>query len=266
MKNYWTQGKNNIFVAAHRGWSSKYPENTMEAFRAAVEIGVDQIETDVHMTKDGELVLIHDGKVDRTTNGTGAVRDMTLSELRELDAGIKKGEEFKGAKIPTFRELMELVKDHPTMTLDVEIKVYPNSEDDKYAFDVCDKILAFVDEYNYTDRCVINSWSAGLNEYIFKKYGKKYRQHVYWPEKCTGRIELDPYSFAYCCCMFGDDDVMASKEECDAMKARGVQTWAGAGICDAESVDIAIERGADLITCNNPDVILECLRARGVHK
>ena len=99
--NYWTQNEKNIFVAAHRGWRSRYPENTMEAFRAAVELEVDQIETDIRITKDGELVLIHDDKVDRTTNGSGKVCEMTLAELRALDAG-------NGAKIPTLIELMGL--------------------------------------------------------------------------------------------------------------------------------------------------------------
>ena len=80
--NYWTQSKDNIWVAAHRGWCSKYPENTMEAIKAAVEVGVDQIETDIRVTKDGELVLFHDPTVDRTTNGTGKVIDYTLEELR----------------------------------------------------------------------------------------------------------------------------------------------------------------------------------------
>lgn len=85
--NYWTQNRDNIYVAAHRGWSTKYPENTMPAFRAALELGVDQLETDVRVTKDGELVLIHDGTVDRTTDGTGRVYDMTFEELQQLDAG-----------------------------------------------------------------------------------------------------------------------------------------------------------------------------------
>jgi len=82
--NYWTQSEKNIYVAAHRGWSEKYPENTMTAFRKAIEIGVDQIETDIRITKDGELVCIHDETVDRTTNGSGRVCDFTLAELREL--------------------------------------------------------------------------------------------------------------------------------------------------------------------------------------
>ena len=69
---------------AHRGFSGKYPENTMLAFRKALECGADGIEMDVQLTKDGELVVIHDERVDRTTNGTGNVRDYTLEELQKL--------------------------------------------------------------------------------------------------------------------------------------------------------------------------------------
>ena len=74
-------------VVAHRGYSGVYPENTMLAFRKAVEAGSDEIELDVQLTKDGTLVVIHDEKVDRTTDGTGAVRDLSFAELRKLDAG-----------------------------------------------------------------------------------------------------------------------------------------------------------------------------------
>ena len=70
-------------IFAHRGFSGKYPENTMLAFEKAVEIGVDGIELDVHLTKDNELVIIHDEDVKRTTNGEGLVKDMTLEELME---------------------------------------------------------------------------------------------------------------------------------------------------------------------------------------
>ena len=70
---YFKEGKRNIYVAAHRGWCSKYPENTMIAFQKALELGVDQIETDVRVSADGELVLIHDATVDRTTDGEGLV-------------------------------------------------------------------------------------------------------------------------------------------------------------------------------------------------
>ena len=190
--NYWTQSTKNIWVAAHRGWCSKYPENTMEAFRAAVELGVDQIELDVRVTRDGELVIMNDATVDRTTNGTGKVCDKLLAELKALDAGSHKGEEFKDAKIPTFREFMEYIKDHPTMTVDIELKEYPTPGREELAFEVCDRILAMVDEYGFTDRVVINSFSGKLNEYVNDKYGNKYRQHVFYHISHLGSVTRDP--------------------------------------------------------------------------
>lgn len=267
--NYWTQSKENIWVAAHRGWRSEYPENTMPAFQAALDLGVDQIETDVRITRDGELVLIHDATVDRTTNGTGKVCDKLFAELRALDAGSYMGENFRGAQIPTFLELMELVKDHPTVTLDLELKEYPTKGWEETAYSVCDRVLRIVDEYGFTDRVVINTFSGKLHEYINGKYGDKYRQHVYYPTTCLGTLTRDPYEYAYCCCMFKalySDLNMATKEEFARMESFGVQPWAGACVKDARGVDLAIENGATLITCDNPDVVLNRLRERGYHK
>ena len=160
--NYWTQSKNNIYVAAHRGFRSQYPENTLEAFQAALDIGVDQIETDIRVSMDGELVLIHDATVDRTTNGKGLVIEKNFAELRTLDAGIFKGEQFKGAKIPTLIELMEMVKDHPTITLDLELKEYPTEGRVELSHKVCDEIIKIVEEYGFGDRVVINSFHGDL--------------------------------------------------------------------------------------------------------
>ena len=263
--NYWKQSKNYIYVAAHRGLCARYPENTMESFRAALECGVDQIELDVRITKDGEAVIVHDDTVDRTSNGSGKVCDMTLEELRALDFGIKKDPSFAGAKVPTFREFMDLVKDHPTMTVDVELKEYPTPGREQIAFDFCDKILQIIDEYGFTDRVVINSFSGKLNEYVYAKYGNKYRQHVFFPVEVLGKCTIDPYSYAYCACLFGGP-YMAAKEVFDRMRECGVQSWVGAAVKDAAGVDNAIANGAVLITCDNPDVILELLRERGYHK
>ena len=268
--NYWTQSTQNVYVAAHRGWSEKYPENTMPAFQAAVALDVDQLEFDVHATADGELVIIHDKTVDRTTDGTGAVAEMTFAELRKLDAGSWKGEQFRGLQIPTLIEVMDLVKDHPTMTLDVELKVYPEAGRER-SFEVCDRVLKIIDDYGYTDRVVINSWRAELNEYVFTKYGTKYRQHLYFPADLMKEYTIEPYTYGYCACMFGPKSVpgkrgIASKADCDAMRAKGIQPWAGTMVKDEESLEQAIASGVDLITCNNPDLILELLRARGLHK
>jgi len=260
--NYFAESEKNIFVAAHRGWSEKYPENTMAAFRAAVELGVDQIETDVRVTRDGELVLIHDSTVDRTTNGKGSVCDKLLCELKTLDAG-------QGERIPTLRELMELVKDHPTMTLDLELKEYPKGDREQIAYDVCDRTIAMVEEYGFGDRVVFNSFSGKLLEYIADTYGDRYRLHVYYPMTHLGKVTRDPYQKAFCCCMFATVPSpynMAEKIEFDRMKTFGVEPWAGAGVKDEGGVDAAIACGATAITCNNPDVILSLLRQKGYHR
>ncbi|MBQ7934968.1 MAG: hypothetical protein IJ333_01270 [Clostridia bacterium] len=265
--DFWKQSNQNIYVAAHRGWCSHYPENTMEAFIAAEKIGVDQIETDVRVTRDGELVLIHDAAVDRTTNGTGLVCEKTLAELKALDAGSYRGSQFKDCRIPTFIEFMEYFKDHPTMTLDLELKEYPVEGREALAYEVCDRVLQMVEEYGFADRIVINSFSGKLQEYIYKKYGKKYRQHVFYPLKYMGECAVDPYAYAYCCCMLKEEEGrrMASKEAFEQMLSRGVQPWVGASVQDEEGVEEAIRSGAYLITCNNPDRILAILREKGYH-
>ena len=108
-------------VFAHRGYSAKYPENTMAAFKAALKFNVDGIELDVHETKDGALVVIHDEKVNRTTNGKGYVKDYTLKQIKELDAGSWFNKNFKGEKIPTLKEVLQLVK--PTgKIVNIELK------------------------------------------------------------------------------------------------------------------------------------------------
>lgn len=259
--NYWTNSKDNIFVAAHRGWCASYPENTMLAFGKALEIGVDQIETDVRVSRDGELVLIHDAMVDRTTNGKGSVSDKLFCELRTLDAGM-------GERIPTLRELMELVKDHPTVTLDIELKEYPTAGREELAYSVCDRTVEMIEEYGFGDRVVLNTFSGKLHEYVNAKYGKKYRQHVYYPVCHLGALSKDPYAYAFCACMFSTVPSpfnMAEKMEFDRMASYGVEPWAGAGVRDEAGVDEAIRCGATLITCNNPDVILDLLRKKGKH-
>ncbi|WP_330502369.1 glycerophosphodiester phosphodiesterase family protein [Peribacillus frigoritolerans] len=114
---------------AHRGASAYAPENTIAAFDKAVEMKADYIEIDVQRSKDGELVLIHDTTVDRTTDGTGKVGDFMFEELRSLDAGSWKGEQFAGEQIPTFDEILD--RYHGKIGILIEIKaseLYPGIE------------------------------------------------------------------------------------------------------------------------------------------
>lgn len=112
---------------AHRGASALAPENTIEAFRLAVEAGAGGLELDVHMTRDGHIVVIHDATVDRTTNGSGAVSEMTLEELRRLDAGhtfspdggSTRPYRGRGVRVPTLREVLQ---EFPVVAVNIEIK------------------------------------------------------------------------------------------------------------------------------------------------
>jgi glycerophosphoryl diester phosphodiesterase len=99
-----------MLVIAHRGASGNAPENTMAAFRKAVALGATFIETDLQLSRDARFVAIHDATVNRTTSGQGAVHDMTLAELRRLDAGSWFGSEFAGERIPTLEEILEFSK------------------------------------------------------------------------------------------------------------------------------------------------------------
>jgi glycerophosphoryl diester phosphodiesterase len=99
-----------VLVIAHRGASGHAPENTLAAFKQAVALGATFIETDLQLTRDARFVAIHDDTVNRTTNGQGAVHDLTLAELRKLDAGSWFGSEFAGERIPTLEEILEFSK------------------------------------------------------------------------------------------------------------------------------------------------------------
>ena len=120
----------NVKVIAHRGASAYAPENTLAAFRKAVELGADIIELDIHQTKDSQIVVIHDATVDRTTNGRGKIADHTLDELRQLNAGSWFSPSFVNEKIPLLQEVFERTPD--SVLLLIELKAgspyYPDIE------------------------------------------------------------------------------------------------------------------------------------------
>jgi len=104
-----------IEVTGHRGAAGLEPENTLRSIQKAIELGVDRVEIDVRVTKDGYLVVIHDETVDRTTNGHGRVKDLTYNEIRRLDAG-------KGERIPTLEEALRLTKGKVTLQIELKAK------------------------------------------------------------------------------------------------------------------------------------------------
>lgn len=133
---------------AHRGASVEYPENTLLAYRKAIDYGIDVLEVDIHLTRDHELVAIHDGTLGRTTNGSGYVREHTLSELAALDAG-------RGEKIPRLEQIFALAVGTP-IHLYLEIK----GDSDSEYLEVAEALLGAVQAAGLLRRVVLTSFSA----------------------------------------------------------------------------------------------------------
>lgn len=141
-------------IFGHRGAAGTYPENTLIAFQYAEKVGADGIELDVQMTKDGTIVIIHDEKVDRTTNGKGWVKDFTYKELRKLDASYKFKKQFGPCKIPSLNELFEWATHHPHLLINIEFKTgmihYPKLEE---------AVINMTVNYRITNRIIFSSFN-----------------------------------------------------------------------------------------------------------
>ncbi len=133
-------------VIAHRGGPAYAPENTIAAFQKSIDQGVDWLEFDVQMTQDGELVVIHDETVDRTTEGTGAVGDLSFEQIRTLDAG-------QGEKVPTFKEVVELAKAS-------NVKILPEAKSAHLYPGIEQAMLGVLADASYIDQTVIQSFEA----------------------------------------------------------------------------------------------------------
>ena len=161
---YW-KGKFHVMVVAHRGFSGAAPENTLGAFRKALEAGSDMIELDVHLSKDGKIVVIHDETLERTTDGQGKVVDHTLEDLKKLDAGSRFGADFSRERIPTLQEVLTLAKGK--VLVNIEIK---NPTHEKYAItELTEKALQEVKREEMLDRVIFSSFNPVSLEWLRKK-------------------------------------------------------------------------------------------------
>jgi glycerophosphoryl diester phosphodiesterase len=140
-----------LIVFGHRGAKTAAPENTLASFQEALRQGADGVELDAQLTADGEVVVIHDATVNRTTNGTGAVRKLRLEELQRLDAGNWFGEAFRGQKIPTLAEVFETFGG--TLRVDVELKNYASPADN-----LAGKVADLIRRYGLEKSCLVSSF------------------------------------------------------------------------------------------------------------
>lgn len=143
-----------FLTIAHRGASAYYPENTMAAFRGALKMEADMMELDVLLSKDQEVVVIHDNTLKRTTNGKGRVADKTFEELQKLDAGSWFKQKFSDERIPHLREVLELAKD--SIAVNIEIKT--EAVTDRAEGGIEEKALQLVRELGMEDQVIFSSF------------------------------------------------------------------------------------------------------------
>lgn len=139
-------------IIAHRGASGLAPENTLAAFAKAIEIGVDRIEMDLRQTIDGEVVVLHDKTINRTTNGWGSIRKISLKKAKRYSAGSWFHHDFSPERIPTFREVLELVDGKVTLLLEIK-------DGSPYHHGIERNIIRLLNEYKAHDWCIVQSFN-----------------------------------------------------------------------------------------------------------
>jgi len=157
------QGRYAVFVTAHRGFSGAAPENTLAAFRAAIEAGADMIELDVHLTRDQEVVVIHDDVLGRTADGKGDVAEKSLAELKALDAGGWFDPRFAGERIPTLAEVLEVARGRILVNIELKKgkKAFPYT-----MAELAEKTLAVVEKAGMLRQVLFSSFDPAAIDRI----------------------------------------------------------------------------------------------------
>ncbi|MBM4166751.1 MAG: hypothetical protein FJ218_07555 [Ignavibacteria bacterium] len=149
-------------VAAHRGCSDTFPENTLVAFRRAIEVGIDMIELDIQCSSDGKVIVFHDHRINRTTNGRGKISTFTLRELQNFDVGSWFHPQFSNEIIPTLRDVLKICQGR--IKLIIEVKSYGN--DAKYNF-IVEKSIKLVKEFGMENDVLFTSFDHNLLHEFF---------------------------------------------------------------------------------------------------
>ncbi len=234
-------------LLAHRGFSGKYPENSPLAFRMAVEqTEANGFESDVHITKDGKLVIFHDAVLERTSNGSGYIKDHTYEELRSLDIGAWKSPEFAGEHIWTFGELLDFCKE-THMLLNMELKNYEVFYEDleqRVIDEICQRQMqqeVFVSSFNHISMQRFKTLCPDI------KTGLLYDKPFLDIDKYIERSNADNMHPRYMLLQY-QPELM----ELYHGRGMGVNTWT---VNDEENMRDMIQRGVDSIISNYPDLL-----------
>ena len=233
-------------IFAHRGASGYAPENTLEAFRLAMEQGADGMELDVHLTKDGEVVVIHDETLDRTSNGHGNVRDYTLEELKKFSFH-NHMEKYQGVQIPTLKEVLNLVK-NSCMKVNIELKtgIYWYEGIEEKTMDIV-KTMGMEDRViyssfnHYSIQKVLEQNSDAETAYLFSDVPLNMEKYA----KDTGVKGLHPAVYHL---------KMADFLETYMKSGLKVRVWT---VNNKEDMKMFIDAGVDAIITNYPKVSVE---------
>lgn len=231
-------------IFAHRGASGEAPENTLAAFKLGLEQGCDAFELDVHLSKDGQIVVIHDGTIDRTTDGSGAVNEMTVEELQAFDAGSWFDEKYRGERIPLLEEVFDMTPDH--IIINIEIK---GSYDGRLE----PRLLDLLKRRNRLDTVVISSFDWKSLRYIKElepgiKIGLLYHLRMDHHEKLPEAVGKDVYSLH-------PNYTTLEPEDIRRAQAAGLLVYAWTVNTD-ELMKQALEDGVDGIITDYPGKLL----------
>jgi glycerophosphoryl diester phosphodiesterase len=246
-------GKFPVLAIAHRGFSGAAPENTLAAFKRAMDVGSDMIELDVHLSKDGQVVVIHDDTLKRTTTGIGRVADFSLEELKQLDAGKWFGSRFFGEKIPTLKEVLDLTRNK--IPIHIELK---EGGLGRYTItDLADRSLEEVEKAGLLDQVLFGSFSLSAVDRIREKHPRLPVVLIYnkpWelPQDATGGRPIPIVSSS------GKvlNQANASKARQQGMK---VFVWT---LDQEEHMGQFLNVGVDGIITNHPDKLIKILQKR----
>lgn len=238
-----------IAVIAHRGEHLHHPENTMPAYRAAIDGGADFIEVDVRTSKDGKLVVMHDRTADRTTNGSGAIKEMTFEQVRALDAGAKFSKEFERTRVPEFAEVLALAQG--------KIGVYVDTKDA-----TAGDILAALDRYDMADHVVIYGGLGYLNNvHALRPEIRVMPEAVSVKFLAPLMATLQPRVVAFDASDWRDEIIEVAKQA-----SAGIYVDRLGAEDDAAHWRDAVNRGATGIQTNRPAELVKYLRANGEHE
>lgn len=236
----------NTDITAHRGASVDAPENTLAAFSKAIEDMADVIELDVQMTKDGYIVVMHDTSAYRTTGVLKNITELTLREVKRLDAGYWYSEEYKGEKVPTLEEVLQLAKGK--IKLNIEIKTADNSDE------VAKKVVKLIQKYSMQDSCVITSFDYSALQAV-----RSYDEDIevgYILSVAYGKFyEIDDVDF------FSVNASFLTKRVVDAIHNSGKQVYAWTVNNDA-SIKNLTNKGVDNIITDKPVTAREVIYSR----